>query len=303
MDFRDLAYFEAAAELGHLGRAAVRMGRTQSALSKSIRRLEEELGLALFARQGRGIVLTAAGEMLLDRARVLRQGMELARRQMRDFSRGITGHVRLGASSTMAALLLPGLSARFLAGAPDVTVQLTIGLNDVLRDSLQAGRIDLMLGPLEESEPLFSAHPLLDDEVVIVAGPDHPILSGRRRGGAPLECAALAGCRWVLPSRQVATRRWLEARLREAGVPLGPVQLETNSILVLSQVIARNRMLSLLSRRNLGAGRPGHPLREVPVAGMVMRRRFGVLYRAEATMTPATACLLALVKQADGTDP
>lgn len=325
MDFRDLAYFETMAELGHLGQAAEKLCRTQSALSKCIRRLEEELGMALFERRGRGIALTAAGALLFERAKVLRRGMDVAKKQLIDFSLGITGHVRLGASSTMAELLLPDMSQRFLSSAPNVTLQLTIGMNNVLRDSLKAGQIDLMLGPLEDDETTFSAHPLLDDEVVIVAGPTHPIFEtlathdvsahgaddasprasvkrksmplATRTTQAPLDCAALADYRWVLPPPQVSTRRWLETRLREQNVALGTIQLETNSILLLPQLIVRNQLLSLLSKRNLGPGRPGHPLREVPIPGMTMRRRFGVLYRDEAYLTPATICLLNLLKQ------
>lgn len=330
MDFRDLAYFETVAELGHLGQAAEKLCRTQSALSKCVRRLEEELGMSLFERRGRGIVLTAAGALLYDRAKVLRKGMESAKKQLLDYALGITGHVRLGASSTMAELLLPELSSRFLSTAPNVTLQLTIGLNDVLRDSLKAGHIDLMLGPLEDNETTFSASPLFDDAVVIVAGPDHPIFSlhsnrmghdvdavdtapptdakdarrnkarsqpSEKRVPDSIDCAALSDYRWVLPPPMVSTRRWLETRLREQGVTLGTVQVETNSILLLPQLIVRNQLLSLLSRRNLGPGRPGHPLREVPISGMTMQRRFGVLYREEAYMTPATICLLNLLRQ------
>lgn len=293
MDFRDLVYFEAVAEVGHLGQAADRVCRTQSALSKSIGRLEEELGVALFERRGRGIVITPAGSLLLERAKVLRRAMDLAKKQLADFSHGISGHVRLGVSSTMADVLLPDVSSRFLRDAPDVTLQLTVGLNDVLRDSLQAGHIDLMLGPLEEDGEVFACHPILADEVVIVAGPDHPILSG---GHVPC-LADLASFEWVLPSRQVSTRRWLENRLRQRGGELGRIRLETNAVLSVSQVIARNDLLTLLSRRNLGAGRLGHPLREVGVPDMIMRRRFGVLYREEAYLTPAAICLLNLLRQ------
>ena len=65
MDLRDLAYFETIAELGHIGRAADRLGRSQPALTKSIQRLEQSLGASLFQRDGRRIRLTPAGELML----------------------------------------------------------------------------------------------------------------------------------------------------------------------------------------------------------------------------------------------
>ena len=290
MDFRDLTYFETIADTGHLGLAADKLCRTQSALSKSIARLEEELNAELFERVGRRLVLTPLGVLLVERARIMRRGMEDTRRQISDFSQGLTGHVRLGASTTMAELLLPSVSSRFLARAPNVTMQLKIGMNDMLRESLQAGQIDLMLGPVEEDDRAFISHPIVTDEVVVVAGPDHPIFTGA------MDMAVLEHYRWVLASGQVSTRRWLDATLQAAGHPPASVQVETNSLLFLPQLIVRNQLLSMLSRRHLGPGRPGHPLREVPIPGTVMRRTFGVLHRDETYFSPATICLLNILK-------
>lgn len=298
MDFRDLSYFETIADTGHLGIAADKLCRTQSALSKSIARLEAELGADLFERTGRRLVLTPLGVLLVERARILRRGMEDTKRQLSDFSRGITGHVRLGASTTMAELLLPAVTSRFLARAPDVTMQLQIGMNDMLRDSLQAGHIDLMLGPLEGdgdgggqgSGQAFVSHPVMQDEVVVVAGPDHPVFSG------PMDIAELARYRWVLASGQVSTRRWLDATLQAAGQPPAVVQVESNSLLFLPPLMVRNQLLSMLSRRHLGAGRAGHPLREVPIPGTLMQRTFGVLLRDDSYLSPATICLLNILK-------
>ncbi|ORJ26098.1 LysR family transcriptional regulator [Rouxiella badensis] len=291
MDFRDLKYFETVAELGHLGHAAEKLCRTQSALSKSIKRLEDELETALFERVGRGIVLTPSGALLLERARILRRGVEESKRQLKDFARGIRGHVRLGVSTTMAELLLPAVTEEFLRSAPDVTMELTLGMNDRLRDLLQAGHIDLMLGPLDSVDGVFATHPIVDDQVVVVAGPAHPIFS------QPGKVSSLAGQRWVLPSAKVSTRRWLDQLLNESGLPSAQVQIETNSILLVPQLITRNDLLSLLSRRNLGPGRPGHPLREVPIPAAVMRRTFGVLYRDEAYLTPPVLCLLNILRK------
>ncbi|MDG6403215.1 LysR family transcriptional regulator, partial [Pseudomonas quasicaspiana] len=94
MDLRDLYYFETIADLGNLGRAGEKLHRTQPALSKSIQRLEETLGTALFFREGRRMRLTPAGELLLMRARLLRQGVQETRREIQDFAKGTVGNVR-----------------------------------------------------------------------------------------------------------------------------------------------------------------------------------------------------------------
>ena len=107
MDLRDLAYFEVIADLGHMGRAAERLGRTQPALTKCIQRLEEAVGADLFERTGRGIALTRVGEVLLSRARRMRSAMEEALREVSDFAAGSAGHVRIGCGATMGEYLLP----------------------------------------------------------------------------------------------------------------------------------------------------------------------------------------------------
>src|SRR5688572_8464977 len=82
MDLRDLGYFQRVAELGHVGKAAEQLGRTQPALSKSIRRLEDAVGAQLFERVGRSLRLTAMGEALLIRAHHLSRYVDMTLREL-----------------------------------------------------------------------------------------------------------------------------------------------------------------------------------------------------------------------------
>ena len=107
LDLRDLRYFEVIAELGHMGRAARALNRTQPALTGCVRRLEATLGTTLFERIGRNIRLTAAGEALLARARSLRIASEDAMREIADLGKGLAGLVRIGVVPTAARFLLP----------------------------------------------------------------------------------------------------------------------------------------------------------------------------------------------------
>lgn len=107
LHLRDLRFFEIVADLGHLGRAAEQLGRTQPALSKCIQRLELTVGGALFERAGRGIRLTPLGDVLLARARMLRNASQEALREVRDFNEGHAGHVRIGSGPVAADHLLP----------------------------------------------------------------------------------------------------------------------------------------------------------------------------------------------------
>jgi len=84
------------------------------------------------------------------------------------------------------------------------------------------------------------------------------------------------------------------------GLAPATVQVEPNSIVLFPRIIVRNRLLGQMSRRNLGPGLPGFPLREGPIPGTTMHRIFGALYREEAYLTPAVICRLNILKNGAG---
>ncbi|WP_259753851.1 LysR family transcriptional regulator [Pseudomonas sp. GCEP-101] len=291
MDLRDLAYFETIAELGHLGRAAERLGRSQPALTKSIQRLEESLGARLFQRDGRRIRLTPAGELMLQRARQLRQDVEETRREVRDFASGVVGNIRLGCAATMAEYLLPRLAEDLLARAPDITMSLVLGQDDVLREALRSGRLDMAICSRIVDDPQLSSEPLLQDQVVVVASRDHPIFD------APVVMADLCRYRWVLPATGVSSRRWMDSTFQAHQLPLPQVQIETNAITMLPNLIARTRLLSFLAREALAGGHGMDQLREVALAETTLTRTIGLAVREGAYLPPAAQLLRGMLRE------
>ncbi len=217
MDLRDLAYFEVIAETGHLGRAADRLGRTQPALTKCIQRLESAIGAELFGRTGRGIALTAVGEVLLGCARQMRSTMDTSFREVRAFASGEAGHVRIGTGPTMAEYLLPQVCGALIATAPDITVGIFIGMDAVLRSTLRAGGLDILVTPvLAGEEREFTINIFGRDEVVVVAAHGHPLC------GRPITIHDLAPHQfsfWVFGMRRCGLARVgeNEALLSRAG--------------------------------------------------------------------------------------
>jgi DNA-binding transcriptional LysR family regulator len=291
MDFRDLQYFEAIAELEHLGRAAKTVHRTQPALTKSVHRLEEALAVKLFERVGRGIRLTAAGEALFERARHLRVAMQDTTNQIKGYARGVEGRVRIGVAPTLAQYLLPDVLRVFLVEAPDVKLEMKIGIQPLLRERLVNGQLDLIVGPISKTSREFVTHPLVEDSVVVVAAASHPIFDKR----ATLK--DLLDYRWVLPaaSYEADTRTWLEHAFSRRGLPRPTVQVETDSTTLLPRLIAETGLLSFITRWNLGAGRVGAPLREVVLKDTTMTRQFGIVYRKESYVSPAQRRLIDLL--------
>ncbi len=284
MDVRDLRYFIAAAELGQLHRAADRVGRSQPALSKSIARLEREVGAQLFHRAGRGIRLTSAGETLLAHARRLSQGLQEALRDAAQTARGETGHVRLGSSPTMADWLLPDVFRRMLEEAPRLTFSVTIGLGDALRKGLREGTLDLIVAPITPADaPEFAVESLADDVLVVAARPGHPLARRRKVG-----LAQLSDFRWMLPPDALASTLWLRGVFSSQGLPEPAVRVEVSAKTLLRRVLARTDLLTFLSRRDLG-GDPTAALVEVDCPDLVMSRQFGMLSDASGYLSAAAA--------------
>ncbi|WP_235505255.1 LysR family transcriptional regulator [Acidovorax sp. Leaf160] len=290
VNLRDLSYFEVVAELGHLGQAADRLGRTQPALTKSIQRLEAAFGAPLFERAGRGIRLTAVGEVLQARARVLRSASDEALREVTDFAQGNAGHVRIGSGPIAADRVLPALCQLLLQEAPRTTIDIAVGPSMELRQRLAEGGIDLLIGLVPLSDTHFETHPIFEDAVVVASHPGHPVFALPE-----VTLAALLDYPWALPAAGIPSRQWLEAVFQAHGLAAPRVQVSANSIPLLPALIARTGLLSFVSRRTLAEARHG-ALREVPLAATTLIRTLGVTHRRGGYLSPAARRLVTLLR-------
>ena len=291
LNLRDLRYFEAIAQTGHVGKAAARMFRSQPALTGSVRRLEAALGTPLFERIGRGVRLTAAGEALVARARALRMASEDAVREIGEIGAGIVGHVRIGVVPTVARFLIPPLTRVFLQDAPGVRLKTVIAQSDLLGAHLEAGEIDLMVATDAKASAGVAIHSILRDQAVVIASRSHPVLRKKAR------MQDLLAYRWVLAPRSIETRRWLEHAFHRCGLPGPDVQIETNLILLMMPtLIRRTELLTFSSRRHVTPGDAGAPLCEVRMKETTMPRSFDVVYRRNGYLSPATRRMLALLR-------
>lgn len=283
MDLRDLRYFEAIAELEHIGRATEKLHRTQPALTSSVRRLEQACGAPLLERAGRGIRLTPAGRVLLKWARRMRFDLEDAQREMGDIGRGLSGHIRIGIVPTAAQFLLPPAARQLMQQAPDVTLRTVVGLIDTLKPLLRAGELDLMVGTESPAEAGFTSQRLAEDQIVVAA-------SATLRD--------LTAYRWVLQPPGAPTRDWLDHTFDRKRLPRPQVQVESTMLLMLPALIAETGLLSFISRHHLNAGDARAPLREVQLKETTMHRRLVVTYRESSYLPPAVRVLIDLLRQA-----
>lgn len=180
LETRQLRYFVAVAEELHFGRAAQRLGIAQPALSQQIKRLEDDVGVALFHRTRRSVELTPAGEAMLRPARAALTEAETARRAAKSAARGEIGHLAVGFVESAAAEVIPRAVQRFRTERPGVGLRLREMSVDAQLEGLRSRALDLAIvrAPFPEEGLVLEQ---LVDEGLIVAVPLGHELDGRRR--------------------------------------------------------------------------------------------------------------------------
>jgi DNA-binding transcriptional LysR family regulator len=188
MELRHLRYFIAIAEERSFTGAAERLWVAQPGLSTQIRRLETELGVRLFERHTRGVDLTPAGELFLDRARVTLAAAETAAATGRDLEAGVIGSVRLGVANEARWHLAPDLLHRFTQERPGVELTVVEGYGGTLWRDLRDGRLDALLAPAGHAAVDLKALELGSEPWVVLVGTGHPLA-----GIGPLGAEDLSG--------------------------------------------------------------------------------------------------------------
>lgn len=175
LSLRDLEYLVAVAEMRHFGRAAARCAVSQPALSGQIRKLERFLGLTVFERTGRRVLLTHEGALLVERARAVIE----AARQLLETAKGGGGAfaapLRLGAIATLGPYVFPHVLRVVRRRLPGLDLLLSEGRTARLLDDLRRGELDAALLSLPPPETGFAARPLFFEPFVLVHPPGHRI--------------------------------------------------------------------------------------------------------------------------------
>jgi DNA-binding transcriptional LysR family regulator len=216
VELRHLAALQAVAEEESFGRAAERLGYTQSAVSQQIQALERIVGQRLVERPGgpRRVSLTEAGELLLRHAAGIVARLQAAQADLAAFAEGSAGTLRIGTFQSVGARVLPLLLREFTDAWPDVSVQLTEGTDDgFLLELVERGELDLAFVMLPVEEGPFETREAMVDPHVLVVQSDSP-LALRNRRPSLREVADLP----LIGFRQCRSIHAVETRFRDAGL-------------------------------------------------------------------------------------
>lgn len=227
MDVPQLRTILHVAELGSLSKAADRLRIAQPALSRQVRLLENELGIRLFDRHGRGMVVTEAGKEVLRHAQRIMQELDEIRATVADEDAALRGHVSIGMPPTVSDILSVPLVSAFQARHPEAKLRIVSAYTGYLLDWLHRGDLDVAI--MYETRPVRSLRmePLLEEVLFLIGPPDADLRPDR-----PVSFAKVAALKLFLPSLGHGLRTILEQSAQIAACRLEvPVEADSYSTL------------------------------------------------------------------------
>jgi DNA-binding transcriptional LysR family regulator len=293
LDSRRLRHFLAVYDLRSIGQAAEKLYVTQPALSKSIRQLEEDLGVQLFDRTPLGVVPTVFGETLAQHARIIRAEMRHAETELANLRGAVKGHVTVGVGPSIAAYLMPLATQRVRQSKPGISLTVVEGLSDTLIPALRRGEIDFAVGTWPRvADGDLTAEVIVRDRVSVVAGPDHP-LAGRR--DVPL--ADLLDYPWILPPETQRWRQILEETFLAEGLAPPVPAVSSNSASFIRMTLLDQKSLSYLPAQTMHTRSQTTSLVAIEAPGLTRPVDVTVSYRERTRLAPATQVIIAALTE------
>ncbi len=296
MTIRHIRIFEALCDAGcNTTRAAEALHMTQPAVSLAIAELESYYGVLLFDRIARRLYLTEAGREFLDYARRITLTFDDMETTVRNWeSKGI---LRIGASVSVGAKLMPELVARFRASRPDLRVKVRIDRSDRLEEALSAGEADLALIEGIAHDPNLIVEDFMEDRLALIASPSLV------RPGEVLTREAFCRMEFLLRERGSGTREIFESTLAAASLPAPEPAWESLSTAALMNAAEAGLGAAVVPRRmaeeKIGSGAAA----EFFVEGLTFARTYKIVWHRDKKFTRAAKDFIALCRAEKGREP
>ncbi|KKB37107.1 LysR family transcriptional regulator [Bacillus thermotolerans] len=176
MELRQIKYFIEVAKQEHVTEAAYRLHVAQSAVSRQIAKLEDELGVELFLREGRNVKLTFAGKIFLQHIETAVQEIERAKEAVEKYLNPEVGRIRLGFPNSLATKTLPRVISAFRTQYSDVGFDFRQGSNKDLRELVESGEIDLaFVSPVPEETAEIATEVFFSEKMRVLLPSHHPL--------------------------------------------------------------------------------------------------------------------------------
>ncbi|MFE4145118.1 LysR family transcriptional regulator [Peribacillus sp. YIM B13472] len=213
MEWQQFEYFQTLARMQHVTRAAEALSITQSALSRSIARFEDEIGVPFFERQGRSIRLNQYGHIFLKSVDSMMKEFHKGKQEIQELLEPEQGQVSLGFLHTLSTNLIPDLIASFRMHYPKINFQLTQSPSHTLLEQLQLGELDLcLIAPMEMKAPLQWAQ-LWTEELFVIVPKGHKFANYET-----ITLEEIAAESFILLKKGYSLRITVEQLFEEAGI-------------------------------------------------------------------------------------
>lgn len=241
---RDLFMLETIATHGSMARAAQDLGLSQPAISKAIADLERDLGVAVFDRSTRGVQLTASGQVLQRRGRVILDELQHGLEELQTLSDPTTGFVRVGVSLAQSLYIAAVIES---TGRRYPGIKFSVVMADPLRliRALRDRELDLAIcrAQMTEREPDLEAEILFRDQIEVVVSPSHPLARRRK-----LALSELMEERWALPNPDTYLGELMRSAFRAKSLSIPHVVVTTSSMQLRLELMETGGFLTLASR-------------------------------------------------------
>lgn len=292
MNLRQLQYFVEVGELGSVTRAAERLHIAQPALSRHMRTLERDLGVRLFARDGRGIALTNAGIVFRDRVRIVLRELDRAQLEVKALSRSPGGRIDFGMPFSISQALTRILDRCISDELPGVSVRIIDGWTGFIIEWLLRGRLDLgVIYDHTLKSDVLRIEPLAAEEQFLICAPTNPLASRDK-----ISLAEVTGLPLALPSREHGLRVAVEQTMQLIG-RAPQIQIELESIVGLKQLAEQGSVYTILPRgemeEELSAGR----IKTVRIVDPPIHRTLFIAWSNERPVTLQMKAVLGIAKR------
>lgn len=246
MDLRQLEIFVKVAEFKSFSKAAQALRLTQPTISEHIRTLEQELGVRLLDRLGRGAEATRAGQLLLSHATRMLQLQRETLQAMDSFQGRLAGDLHVAASTIPGEYVLPSLIGRFKEKFPDIVISLLIGDSRAVVEWVTDGRAEVAVVGARLAHRGIEYRELMPDELVVAVPVGHPWHGKKEIGLADLRAEPM-----LLREQGSGTRAAFEAALAQAGQDLSAFRIvgEMGSTQAIKQAVKAGVGVSVISKR------------------------------------------------------
>jgi DNA-binding transcriptional LysR family regulator len=272
MDLRQLEIVKAVADNGSFTAAARQMHVSQSAISRQVLLLEEELREPLFVRLGRKVRVTPAGEALLQLGRRVLADVRDTTASIVEPHKKLTGSIHLAGGMTVCLHVFPSLLKEYRRRHPEVEIKLTTGSTPQVLERLRAGIVDVALLTLPAEGADLMQVPVMREELLLVTHPTHPVARQRRIRARDLDGQSL-----VLFERGSSTRRVIDDMI--AREQIGPrIVMETENVEILKALVAIGMGMTIIPYQAIAREVRAGQLRCARLDGVSMVRETGWVY-------------------------